>query len=101
MGVWSLINSAMLSQSCLLAGSGRVKVQMIFSIVAAVVNLALSMTLVQMVGLTGVILGTVGAFLLCIVVPQSLEVGRTMRDERLGILETKSFAQARAGGSSQ
>lgn len=101
MGVWSLINSAMLSQSCLLAGSGRVKVQMIFSIVAAIVNLALSITLVQMLGLTGVILGTVGAFLLCIIVPQSLEVGRAMRDERLGVLKTNSFGQADPGGCSQ
>jgi O-antigen/teichoic acid export membrane protein len=101
MGVWSLINSAMLSQSCLLAGSGRVRVQMIFSIVAAIVNLALSITLVQILGLTGVILGTVGAFLLCIIVPQSLEVGRAMRDERLGVVDTNAFSQLGTGGCSQ
>jgi O-antigen/teichoic acid export membrane protein len=79
MGMWSLIYSAMNSQSCLLSGSGRVKVQMIYSAVAAVVNLILTIVLVQRMGLVGVIMGTVGAYLICIVVPQSIEVERSIR----------------------
>jgi O-antigen/teichoic acid export membrane protein len=79
MGVWSLIYSAMSSQSCLLASSGRVKVQMIYSIIAAIVNLILSIALVQRFGLVGVIMGTVGAFLICVVVPQSREVERAIQ----------------------
>jgi len=79
MGIWSMIYSAMTSQSCLLASSGRVKGQAIYSIAAAGVNLALSIILVQKIGTTGVIIGTVGAFLTCIVVPQWLEVERTIR----------------------
>lgn len=78
MGIWSLIFSAMNSQSCLLASSGRVKIQMIYSVVAAAVNLILSIVLVQRLGLVGVIMGTVGAYLICIVVPQSLEVERSL-----------------------
>jgi O-antigen/teichoic acid export membrane protein len=79
MGIWSLIYSAMNSQSCVLASSGRVKIQMIYSVVAAGVNLILSIILVQRIGLTGVIMGTVGAYLICVVVPQSIEVERSMR----------------------
>jgi O-antigen/teichoic acid export membrane protein len=79
MGVWSLIYGAMTSQACLLASSGRVKRQAIYSMAAAGVNLVLSIILVQKIGLTGVILGTVGAFLICVVVPQSLEVEHAIR----------------------
>ena len=80
MGVWSLIYSAMNSQSIVLASSGRVKVQMVYSIAASAVNLILSIVLVQRFGLIGVIMGTVGAFVTCVVVPQTLEVDRSMRE---------------------
>lgn len=79
MGVWSLIYGAMTSQSCLLASSGRVKVQTFYSIAAAVTNLILSIVLVQRMGLTGVILGTIVAFATCVIVPQTLEVERAIR----------------------
>jgi O-antigen/teichoic acid export membrane protein len=80
MGIWSLIYSAMNSQSCVLASSGRVKIQVIYSIAASVVNLILSIVLVQRLGLVGVIMGTVGAFLICVVVPQTVEVERSLRE---------------------
>ncbi|MGC2551700.1 MAG: MATE family efflux transporter, partial [Candidatus Sulfotelmatobacter sp.] len=51
MGIWSVIYSAMNSQSCVLASSGRVKIQMIYSIAASIVNLILSIALVQRLGL--------------------------------------------------
>ena len=41
MGIWSVIYAAMSTQSCLLASSGRLKSQMIYSILAAAVNLLL------------------------------------------------------------
>jgi O-antigen/teichoic acid export membrane protein len=78
MGIWGVIYAAMSTQSCLLASAGRLKAQMIYSILAAAVNLLLSITLVQSIGLTGVIMGTVGAFLICVVVPQTLEVKRVL-----------------------
>lgn len=80
MGVWSIIYGAMSSQSCLLASAGRIKIQAIYSAVAAAVNLLLSIILVQKLGLTGVIMGTIGAFLICVVVPQSLEIRRSVQD---------------------
>ncbi len=79
MGIWSIINGAMISQSCLLASSGRLKGQTIYSAAAAVTNLVLSIVLVQKIGLTGVIIGTVGAYVTCVIVPQSLEVERAIR----------------------
>ncbi len=74
MGIWSIIYSSMTAQSCLLASSGKVKRQMIYSMLAGGVNLGLSIVLVQKIGLTGVIMGTVCAFVVCVIVPQTLEV---------------------------
>lgn len=79
MGVWSLIYGATISQSCVLASAGRMRGQTIYSIAAAITNLVLSITLVQKIGLTGVIVGTIGAYVTCVIVPQSLEVERTIR----------------------
>ena len=80
MGIWSIIYGAMSSQSCLLASAGRIKAQAIYATVAAGVNLILSIILVQKFGLTGVIMGTIGAFLICVVVPQSIDIQRSIRD---------------------
>jgi O-antigen/teichoic acid export membrane protein len=80
MGIWSLIYGAMTSQSCLLASAGRVKGQTIYSMAAAVTNLILSIVLVQTMGQTGVILGTIGAFATCVIVPQTIEVERAIRN---------------------
>lgn len=79
MGIWSLIYGATISQSCVLASAGRLKGQTVYSILAAVTNLVLSILLVQRIGLTGVIVGTIGAYVTCVIVPQSLEVERTIR----------------------
>jgi len=51
---------------------------MIYSIIASIVNLILSIALVQRLGLVGVIMGTVGAYVICVIVPQSLEVERSL-----------------------
>lgn len=84
MGIWSLIYGATISQSCVLASAGRLKGQTIYSLVAAATNLFLSIFLVQKMGLTGVIVGTIGAYVTCIIVPQSLEVERTIAPRSTG-----------------
>jgi Na+-driven multidrug efflux pump len=53
---------------------------MIYSISAAAVNIALTILLVQRLGVTGAILGTVAAYLVCILVPQWIEVERALQD---------------------
>jgi O-antigen/teichoic acid export membrane protein len=80
MGVWSVISAAMNSHAMLLASCGRLKVQMIYSLVAAVVNVVLSIALVQKIGLNGVILGTILAYLVCIVGPTWFQVKAAIRD---------------------
>ena len=78
MGVWSLISAAMNSQSIVLASCGRLKRQVAYSLAAAAVNLALSLILVQRIGPTGVILGTITAFITCVIIPQGIEVNRAI-----------------------
>lgn len=81
MGIWSVIYAATCSQSCILAGSGRLRGQMIYSISAASVNIVISILLVKKIGQTGAILGTISAYISCILLPQWIEVERALRDE--------------------
>lgn len=74
MGVWALISGFMSVESCLLAALNRVREQAVLSIVAAIVNLALSIALVRAIGSVGVIGGTILSYLLVLVVPQSVIV---------------------------
>ncbi len=80
MGIWSVIYAATCSQSCILSSSSRLRGQMIYSITAAAVNIALSIIFVKRMGITGAILGTVAAYALCILVPQWIEVERAIQD---------------------
>jgi len=79
MGAWSLIYSATISQSCVLSSSGRIRGQTAYGIAAAITNLVLSIFLVQKIGLSGVIIGTVAAYVTCVIIPQSIEVEHTIR----------------------
>lgn len=59
MGIWVVINGFMSVESCLLAALNRVRQQAWLSIVAAAVNIALSLVLVRYIGSVGVIGGTI------------------------------------------
>ena len=74
MGVWALISGFMSVESCLLAALNRTREQAVLSIVAAVVNVALSIALVRHIGSLGVIGGTILSYLVVLVVPQSIIV---------------------------
>src|SRR5271166_592555 len=74
MGVWVLISGFMSVESCLLAALNRTREQAGLSIIAAVVNIALSIALVRHIGSVGVIGGTILSYLVVLVVPQSLVV---------------------------
>ena len=85
MGVWALISGFMSVESCLLAALNRVREQALLSIVAAIVNLALSIALVRHIGSLGVIGGTILSYLLVLVAPQSAIVrGLFKRELALG-----------------
>ena len=61
-------------ESCLLAAVSRTREQGMLSLIAAAVNLGLSILLVQRIGAVGVISGTILSYLFVLVVPQSLIV---------------------------
>ena len=81
MGAWALINGFMSVESCLLAALNRTREQAFLSIVAAGVNIALSIVLVRHIGSVGVIGGTILSYLLVLVMPQSLLVRSLFKGE--------------------
>jgi O-antigen/teichoic acid export membrane protein len=81
MGIWAIVNGFMSVESCLLAALNRIREQAILSIIAAVVNIALSILLVRHIGALGVIGGTILSYLLVLVVPQTLIVRKVWRRE--------------------
>jgi O-antigen/teichoic acid export membrane protein len=79
MALWGVISGAMTVESCLLAAVNHTREQGLLSVVAAAVNLALSVFLVQRIGAAGVIAGTLLSYVLVLVVPQSLLVRSVLR----------------------
>lgn len=84
MAFWSVIAGFMTAQSCLLGALNRTRVQAIASVLAAAVNIALSIVLVVRIGSLGVILGTILSYLVVLVVPQSFAVFSAIRDLQPG-----------------
>ena len=72
MGGWAVLSGLMTVESCLLAAVGRIREQAALSLVAAGVNLLLSIVLVKRVGSLGAILGTILSYVLVLAVPQTL-----------------------------
>ncbi|HVP55732.1 MAG TPA: oligosaccharide flippase family protein [Candidatus Eisenbacteria bacterium] len=79
MALWSLISGCMTVESCLLAAVNRTREQGVFSVLAAALNLVLSIVLVQRIGAVGVISGTILSYLLVLIVPQSLIARSVLR----------------------
>lgn len=81
MSLWAMLSGAMTVESCLLAAVNRTREQGALSVIAAGLNLVLSIVLVQRVGPVGVIAGTIVSYLLVLVVPQSLLVRSVLTAE--------------------
>lgn len=81
MGLWTLISTLSWSESCLLGAAGQVKGQAIYSAVGAAVNIAASIWLGHLFGLTGIIAGTLVAYSCCIIIPQTIEVINLLRKD--------------------
>jgi O-antigen/teichoic acid export membrane protein len=80
MAGWSLIAGFCTAQSCLLAALNRTRVQAVASILGAVANIVISIWLVVRLGSLGVILGTIISYIVVIIMPQSFEVVRALRN---------------------
>lgn len=79
MGIWALISSAMNTVAIILSSSGRIRGQTIYASLTAVTNIALSIAWIGPYGITGVIAATVVAYLLCNVVPATVETVLILR----------------------
>jgi len=92
MALWAVISGFMTVESCLLAAVNRAREQGVLSMIAAAVNLGLSIVLVQRIGSVGVILGTILSYLLVLVIPQSMIVHSVLRTSLTGdTSEVSSF----------
>jgi O-antigen/teichoic acid export membrane protein len=72
MCLWVLISTFMNNTAIVLASRGKTRAQAWLSIVAAALNLVLSIWLVQRIGSEGVILGTILSYLIVLVIPQTV-----------------------------
>ena len=81
MCVWALISGCMTFESCLLAALNRTRAQAVLSIVAAAVNILLSVMWVQRIGSLGVIAGTIVSYVVVLVVPQTMIVRELWKNE--------------------
>jgi O-antigen/teichoic acid export membrane protein len=79
MCVWVLISTSMSNIGTLLASRSETRLQAWCSAGTAVVNLVLSIWLIQHIGVTGVILGTILSYLFVLVVPMIWQTRRVLR----------------------
>lgn len=79
MAVWSVINTCMNAAACLLSASGRIRNQMFYALATAAANIGLSIVLVKSYGITGVIEGTVIAYMIFDFVPSLIDSWYTIR----------------------
>ena len=78
MALFALIMSATNNQALLLMATGRLALETVVAVLAAIANLALSIHLVKSMGVEGVILSTIVSFLAIMILPQAWEVRRVL-----------------------
>jgi O-antigen/teichoic acid export membrane protein len=71
MCVWTLIGTMMNNEATVLVAANEIRLQTALSLVAAPVNLCLSIFLVRRIGAIGVILGTIVSYILVLIGPQT------------------------------
>lgn len=79
MAFWSVLSGCMTVQSCLLAALNRTRLQAVLSIIAAALNVVLTIFLVTRIGSLGVILATILSYVTVLVIPQTMTVSRALR----------------------
>jgi len=83
MAFFSFILSVTTNQALLLTATSRLRLQASVAVLSAVVNLLLSIYLVQRIGVEGVVLSTIISFLIFMLVPQAWEVRRVLKGKYL------------------
>jgi O-antigen/teichoic acid export membrane protein len=79
MCAWILISTFMANTATVLAATDNARLQARLSLIAAGINLAASIWLVQRIGPAGVLLGTIGSYLLVLIVPQTWKAMQVLR----------------------
>jgi len=79
MAIWNLMLATLYVASCLLNATGHLKGMTIYGTVTAVLNIALTIPLAKIYGISGVIAGTVIAFALANYIPTFIEVRSVLR----------------------
>lgn len=79
MGIWNLMLATLYVASCLLNATGHLKGMTIYGTITAILNIALSIPLAKIYGISGVIAGTVIAFAVANYLPTFIEVRMVMR----------------------
>lgn len=82
MCAWILICTLMNNESCLLVAANEIRLQAWAGVIAAIVNLAATIWMVQRIGVLGVIMGTIFSYLLVLVGPQTWKVAQVLRQTR-------------------
>ena len=83
MAGFAVLQATTTNQAVLLTATGRLRLEAIVGALAAIMNLWLSIVLVQRIGSVGVILATILSFLVFMVVPQEWEVRRVLEGRYL------------------
>jgi len=83
MCVWVVLLSYTVNQAMLLAATRRIGLQALSSTIAAVVNITLSIYLVRVIGVPGVLIGTIASYVFFIWAPQTYEVRNILRGDYL------------------
>jgi O-antigen/teichoic acid export membrane protein len=99
MALFAFVMSATNNQAVLLTATGRLRVETTAAVLAAIANLALSIFLIKVMGVEGVILGTIMSFLVVMIIPQAWEVRRVLAGRYLpaaSVKEVTSVLQAPA-----
>lgn len=78
MAIWVLISTFMNNTATVLASKGRTRIQAWCSVASSAVNLVVSIWLVQRIGATGVILGTILSYAAILMIPQTIEAWKLL-----------------------
>jgi O-antigen/teichoic acid export membrane protein len=82
---WTVLLAITINQGTLLAAAQHLQLQALYSSFAAVLNLILSIVLVQRIGAIGVLLGTIFSYLVFIVIPATWQIRRILQGRYLQV----------------
>jgi O-antigen/teichoic acid export membrane protein len=92
MSFWVLLSTLMNNEACLLQAASQMKLQAWASAASAIVNLALSIWLVQRIGAGGVVLGTILSYIFVLVGPQTWKVKQILNAQNRLLSNHNSFS---------